>query len=510
MGTIVRGKYLITDPSLDTNYIKTDYAVYIEVDKIVAIDDYYKLTQQYPQANIIGNGQQLVMPGLIDAHSHGRGLSPIQKGVLNDYLENNLLDWAFMPVFSPELTSLMCSIRHIQNGCTTIHNNGFDIEGPEAVEHATRTIDAYLQSGIRLAYSPGVRNIDRLILDSKEFLKTLPQDLYEFYKPVVEQDSKAIENHYFEVFHTIYDKYHNNDTSIFLSPSWAQACTSEFLQRAKQVSIDMGGLPIHMHCVQTPIQKNFSLRKYGKTAIRYLHELELLGANTTLAHAIWVTAEDIDILAATATSITTHPSCNLAMRNGLAPVYAMHQKGINIAMGMDDKTINDDEDAIMEMRMLHKLHRIPTFDLTCPALSAREILQMATGNAAKVLGFSKITGALRIGMKADIIMVDLDNIINNPCVTSELDILELLIHRGMGRDVHTVFINGQLIMQDRKILSLDVANIYDQVREAAKCGLSAQQLENAKRLQRLKPYYQKWYNAWLNSQETNMYKMHSS
>src|SRR5207249_408615 len=105
--------------------------------------------------------------------------------------------------------------------------------------------------------------------------------------------------------------------------------------------------------------------------------------NLTLGHAIWVTEEDIDRLATRRASITSHPSCNLGMRNGLAPIYLMHRRGVNVAMGLDDKTINDDEDAIMELRMLHKLHRVPDYDLRTPALDAYDVLGMGTLNGAR-------------------------------------------------------------------------------------------------------------------------------
>jgi cytosine/adenosine deaminase-related metal-dependent hydrolase len=105
------------------------------------------------------------MPGLVDVHSHGRALSPIQKGALNDYLENNLLDWAFMPVFDPELMAALAAWRHLRSGCTTIHHMGFDTEGPQARGRSEKAIRTYLRSGIRGAFAPGVRNVDKLVLD---------------------------------------------------------------------------------------------------------------------------------------------------------------------------------------------------------------------------------------------------------------------------------------------------------------------------------------------------------
>src|SRR5262249_39162011 len=193
------------------------------------------------------------------------------------------------------------------------------------------------------------------------------------------------------------------DTRVLLSPSWAQACTERFLLRAKATAERLGKGAIHMHCVPTPIQKGFSFRQYGKSAVAWLDQLGLVGEKLALGHAIWVTEDDIDRLATRRASVTSHPSCNLGMRNGLAPIYAMHRRGVNVAMGLDDKTINDDEDAVMELRMLHKLHRVPDYDLRTPPLSAYDVLRMGAINGARAVGVAGQIGALQPGMKADII-----------------------------------------------------------------------------------------------------------
>ena len=200
----------------------------------------------------------------------------------------------------------------------------------------------------------------------------------------------------------------------------------------------------------------------------WLDERGLIDEQVALGHAIWVTDRDIDILAARRASITSHPSCNLGMCNGLAPVYEMARRGVNVAMGLDDKTINDDEDAVMELRMLHKLHRVPSYDLTTPPLSAREVLAMGTLNGARALGFDGYLGALTPGMKADAILVDLDRVLDDPWLTDELDIVEAFLHRAMGSDVATAVIGGRVVMEDRAFLTVDVPALYQEIRSAAK------------------------------------------
>ena len=382
MELLVRGKYIVTDAAAEGGGIIEDGAVLVCEEKVEAVGSFEILRQSHPEAQVLGNGTQLVLPGLVDSHSHGRGLSPIQKGVPNDYLENNLLDWAFMPGVDTELITALCAVRHLRNGSTLIHNNAFDSVGAGAVEAAKATINTYLRVGIRLAYSPGVRNIDKFILDTDGFLQSLPPAVKKVAEPLTQLDSVQLEEEYFSLFEELYNKYHSPATKILISPSWAQACTEDFLLRAKATADRLGKLPLHMHCLQTPLQKAFSLRKYGKTAIQYLADMGILDENIVLAHAVWVTEQDLKIMAERKVSVTSHPSCNLGMRNGITPVYFMLKQGINVAIGMDDKTINDDEDIIMELRMMHKMHRVPDYYLDTPALNALTVLKMATRNSA--------------------------------------------------------------------------------------------------------------------------------
>src|SRR5262245_51174117 len=242
MELLVRGKYVLT--SAAESRLLTDAAIRVAGDTVAEVGSWDTLRRAHSSTRVVGNGQQLLLPGLIDAHSHGRAISPIQKGVLNDYLENNLLDWAIMPGFDPELTAALGVVRHVRSGCTTIHHMGFDTDGPRALDRCERAIRTYLDGGIRLAFSPGVRNVDKLVLDSPAFLATLPPDLRAFAEPLVNLDSSAMERDYFDLFEHLHRTFDSDDTRILLSPSWAQAVTESFLARTKETSDRLGHVPI--------------------------------------------------------------------------------------------------------------------------------------------------------------------------------------------------------------------------------------------------------------------------
>ena len=244
---IMRSAYAITDPRLGRAGLIPGGAVAITDGSVAETGPFAALAAKYPGARVIGDGTQLLMPGLVDAHSHGRGLSPIQKGVSNDFLENALFDWAYMPILPPELTASLCALRHLRSGCTLLHHNGFDDDGPEGARRAHVAIRTYLSTGIRLAFSPGVRDESKLAMGGEEFIDTLPPDLSEAARPYVFFDKEAFADDYLRLFDELYETYNNTDTRILLAPSWAHGASEAFLRRVRAEAEARGGVMIHMH-----------------------------------------------------------------------------------------------------------------------------------------------------------------------------------------------------------------------------------------------------------------------
>jgi len=514
MDILARGKFVITDAASGEDGIITDGAAYLSEGKIIEVGDYASLKKKYPKATIKGNGQQLLMPGLIDGHSHGWGLTAIQRGIPYDFLENLIIDWAFMIEIDPELSAMMCAVRHLRNGCTTMHHNHSQRRTWDGIstmtETAEKSIKGYRKVGIRLTYSPGAKNMNTLALDDTEFFATLPAELQEFARPMVYYDKQEVINNYFETFEDLYHRYNDDDMKIIFGPSWVQGSTDEFLQRIKERSDELGKVPIHIHTLQTPIQKAFGLRKYGKSLLEHLEDIGLVDENLTLGHAVYLSESDIELLASRGASITHHPSCNLAVRNGIAPVYYLNKAGVKVALGIDDKGINDDEDAIMELRMIHRLHRISGFDLAnTPALSAFDVLEMGTSNGARVCGFEGGLGALKPNMQADAILVDLHEIMEDPWISPELNIAEIFVHRAKGVHVNTVIVGGKVVMEDRRVLTVDVDELYEAVRKQAAKGIGSPQRQFAENLQKIKPYYHKWYQDWIKMDFNPFYVLNS-
>jgi cytosine/adenosine deaminase-related metal-dependent hydrolase len=493
---LLHGSHLLTDPRLKSAGLIADGAVAITDGLVAETGRFAELRSRHPHARVLGNGTQLLLPGLVDAHSHGRGISPIQKGVRNDFLENALFDWAYMPVLPPELTAALCAWRHLRSGCTTLHHNGFDDDGAEGARRAHTAIRTYLATGIRLAFSPGLRDESKLVMGGDAFFATLPDDLRGPAKILTACNQDDLIEQYFQLFDDLYVTYHNADTRILLAPCWAHGASEDFLRRVRDASDSHGGALVHMHLLQSPVQKAWGLRRNGKPTIQWLDDLGLMDRRMAFGHAIWVTEDDIALMGDRQVNVTTHPSCNFHMRNGITPVMAMRAAGINVAMGMDDKTINDDEDAVMELRMMHKVHRLSTFNLRAPPMDAYEALETATVNAGRASGFEGEVGALLPGWKGDAILVDLDRVARDPWIDPGFDLIEAFVERALGSDVHTVVVGGRVCVENHIVTSIDVPALSASVRAFCASGLPPAHKARADLLARIKPYMQDWYANW--------------
>ncbi|MEG2204928.1 MAG: amidohydrolase family protein, partial [Oscillospiraceae bacterium] len=232
---LVHGKYAILDASLPQAGYREEVAVRVENSLIAEIGTWKDLRDRYPDEPVVGNGKQLLMPGLIDAHTHGAGLSYAQRGVHLDYLENSLLDFAVALQLPPELNSMMNAVRHITNGCTTIQHNESGVAlDPDMAEISRRKIAAYRKTGIRLGYSMGVRNRNTLALEDESFLTTLPDDLRKEAAPRVYYDHEKAAQMYLDAFDDVYQAENHGRVRVFLGPNWVQGSTDALLQQVKE------------------------------------------------------------------------------------------------------------------------------------------------------------------------------------------------------------------------------------------------------------------------------------
>jgi cytosine/adenosine deaminase-related metal-dependent hydrolase len=245
--------------------------------------------------------------------------------------------------------------------------------------------------------------------------------------------------------------------------------------------------------VESFYQKEYGTRTWSKTPIAHLNELGFLGPELSCAHAVWLTENDIDLLARNHTTVCHNASSNLRLKNGIAPVNAMLAKGVNVALGTDSTAINDDDDMLQEMRLVSKLHRQPS--IGAPAITCSQVLRMATLNAAQPTYFGDRIGALEKGRRADMVVLDLASI-EEPYLDPDTHIVDAILYRGKARQVDTVLIDGQAVLRGGRFTGLDKEEVLRELKDRFSRPVEPSALEAREMARRLLPYVERFYQSW--------------
>ncbi|MFZ0448716.1 MAG: amidohydrolase family protein [Desulfatiglandaceae bacterium] len=498
--TLVRAGQFV--PAYDRPAISNG-AIVVEGKIVKETGTYDELLKRYPNANEIGGDQFLLIPGLINGHGHGRGLSDFQRGALDNTLESWLLDTRKYVPISTYDDIAYSSARLLKSGVTTTMHNHILKDPVLYEEEFKEALKAYRDSGIRLQFNPGVRNQNPFIYgDNKAFMEGLPPNLKEALSSPSPAKSFSAEN-FIEVVEDFHDRYSDAMCRIGFGPLAPQWCTKELLHEIKQAAERLH-TPIHVHAVQSVFQKFYGLKFLGRTLIEYMNDIGFLGYPLVIGHCVWPTLDDIELLAKTHTAVTHHPSCNLRVRNGISPAFHMLQAGVLVGLGLDGKSINDDDDMIQEMKVCFLLHRIPSLELSSPHMTARTVFQMATENNAKLLGFEQELGRLEPGRLADLVLLDHKKMCY-PFVDPCHDPIETLLYRGKGSHVHTVMVNGQIVVEDGKLLTLDEEAIASRLAKAASRPRTEGEKALIQAMDELKSHVLKYYRGWTEKIELKPY-----
>jgi 5-methylthioadenosine/S-adenosylhomocysteine deaminase len=470
-------------------------AVAIDGNIIIDVGPYDQVSKKYHGVPTIGGEDFLLIPGLINGHGHGRGLSDFQRGAIDNTLESWLLSTRNYTPISAFDDIAYSAARLIKSGVTTtMHNHILGNPGHYEKEF-DESLQAYKDAGMRVQFNPGIRNDNPFVYgDNKNFLSSLPDHLQRLLTAPSKIGSLNGDN-FVKVVSDLYARYDNPMSKIGFGPLAPQWCTKELLVEIRRAA-DHLGAPIHIHALQSIFQKIYGLKSLGKTLIEYMKEIGFLGKGLTIGHCVWPTESDIELLAKTGTAVTHHPSCNLRVRNGIAPVVHMLQAGVVVGLGIDGKSINDDDDMIEEMKQCFLLHRIPSLDLDSPHLSSRQVFRMATHNNAMLLGYDRDLGRLEPGRLADMVLLNYREMCH-PFVDSCQDPIDTILYRGTGRHVHTVLINGTIVLRDGKLLTLDEETLENRLVEQASRPKTDKEKEFARAMNELRAHVVKYYSNWI-------------
>ena len=489
--SLIRGKYVICRVTGEESaQVLEDAAVFQQDGEIVEVGPYSDLTSRHRPDEKIGSSDMIVIPGLVNAHHHV-GLTPFQLGALDAPLETWVIARMANRDVDPYLDTLYCAMQMIESGITTVmHNHGLARLPVDAspYDSSARIIQAYQESGMRVAFSLSYRDQNQLLYEEdEEFLATLPADLrrsameYSEARPISHED-------YLSLCADLLSSNQSERTRVLISPHNVHTCSDTLL---RQIS-DFGArhsAGIHIHLQETIYQKMYGTRHWDKTPLGHLHDLGLLGPAVSCAHGVWLTDSDMDILAETGTIICHNPSSNLRLKSGIAPLNRMIEKGVSVAIGIDEAGINDDNDILQEMRLVQKLHRVP--GAASPSPTSHQILQMATVNGAKATLFGDRVGTLEPGQRADVVLVSLERI-SEPYLAPETDIVDALVYRGKGLDVDTVIVDGQVLLRNKRLTNLDKDEVISRLKDSLSGPLRPHEVQRRELGRRLLPYAERF------------------
>jgi 5-methylthioadenosine/S-adenosylhomocysteine deaminase len=419
--------------TMDSNHtIFHNASVVIKQGRIVDIGFSDSIALKYIASRIIDGKNKLVMPGLVNTHTHVpmnlfRGYSDDQP--LHDWLYKYIfpLEKKYVNAHSVRLGAQLAMIEMLKSG-TTMFNDMYYYE--DEVAKAAKEI--------------GMRGI------VCEGLISFPVPNARDYKEGIAYIEKLIKKWKGDSLITVGVSVHSPYT-----------CSSQLIKDAWALA-NKYKIPFNIHLAETKWEVDSIMKTFHCTPVQYLQKLGALSENVIAAHCVHLSDEDIAILAKTKTGVAHNPECNMKICSGVAPVPAMIKKGVKVGLGTDGAASNNNLDMFQAMYTASLLHKLSSNDPT--AMNAQQVVDMATINGAKVLGMDKLIGSLEKGKAADIIIIDLKRPEVYPLYNN---IYSSIVYSMNSSAVNTVIINGKVVMDNRKILNIDEDKLLDDVQNLA-------------------------------------------
>jgi 5-methylthioadenosine/S-adenosylhomocysteine deaminase len=407
-------------------------AVAVDRGTIVGLGPREEIEKAYRGREQIDASGRLVMPGLINAHTHAP--MTLFRGIADDLpLETWLYKYiwpAETKLLSPDFVRLgtqLAAAEMIRSG-TVLFCDMYYFEDDIA--------EACKEAGIRVV-------IGEALVDFPTANCKTPEDQLKYTEYLLSQ-------------------WHDDSLVIpSVQPHSPYAASSDLMQQSKALA-DQYGAPYLLHVSETQSEVQESIEKYGYTPVGRLADLGVLGPTTVAIHGVHLTDEDIELLAQHEASVVHCPESQLKLASGFTPVPKLLEAGVKVGLGTDGAASNNDLNMFGEMGTAAKVHKVMAGDPT--VVDARQALSMATLGAARVLGLQDRLGSLEIGKRGDMIVLDLDV----PHMVPVYNVTSHLVYAAHSSDVRTVIIDGRVVMRDREFLTLDEDEIFAGAREMAR------------------------------------------
>ncbi|NLN39369.1 MAG: amidohydrolase [Smithella sp.] len=409
-------------------------AIAVDGSVIVDVGKKDELLLNYTASKTIDAASSLAMPGLVNTHTHAA--MTCFRGIADDLA---LMDWLNNYIFPAEAKNVNPHLAY----------SGSLLACAEMIKSGTTTFcDMYIfeDETARAAKETGMRCL-------------LGEVLFDFPSPCCKTPEEGL-----ACTRMLADKWRDDPlVNIIVEPHSLYTCSDYVLREAKAIA-DEYGLMIGIHLLENKAERAELTEKLGRSPVSFLQETGWLGKNLLAFHCVCLSPEEINLFARHGCKVSHNPASNMKLANGIAPVPEMLKAGVTVGLGTDGCASNNTLDMIREMNTAAKLHKVARLDPTL--MDARTVLRMATIEGAKALGMERLTGSLEVGKKADIIILDLDK----PHLTPVYNEYSHLAYAAGGADVDTVIIDGKVVMENRRLLTIDESAVMENVREIA-CGI---------------------------------------
>ena len=403
-------------------------AVAVDGNDIAGVDTADAIRKQFRGAESIDAGGQIVMPGLINTHTHAPMV--LFRGLADDLALTEWLNKYIFPAeaktVSPEMVragTRLAALEMIQSGTTT-YADMYYFEEEIARETKAAGLRAVLGQTIIQFPVPDAKTPADSLARAERLIEEFKGD------PLI---TPAVAPH-----------------ALYTLDGPTLRAARELARRA--------GVPTIIHLAETRDEVMTAQERFKSSPVAYLDNLGFLGPGVLAAHGVWVSDADIAVLKARGVGISHNPESNMKLASGTAPVTAYLRAGVALGLGTDGAASNNDLDMFEAMRVASLLHKLQTMDPR--VVGAKTALEMATIGGARALGMEKQIGSLERGKRADLIVVNASTARHTPMY----DPISHLVYVTHGDDVQTTIVNGKVLMRSRKAVTLDENAVLSEAR----------------------------------------------
>lgn len=486
MTVLIKNAHVLTMDDDLKEYSQAD--ILVRGTKIEAIGPNLPVPENEPDVRIIDASDKLAMPGLVNGHIHSPG--NFRKGALDNLPLEIFMLYEVPPLSnkSPDhrtsyIRTMLSNIEMLKLGITAVHDDAFYVPVPTE-ESMDGLMKSYVDCGIRAVATIDQPNV--IEYEKYPFLyDLLPADI----RQQMASAPLMSTNDLLGCYQYLFDHWHNADggrVRAGVSVSAPQRVKVDYFEALSEISKKMD-IPFDVHILETKLQRVLGEEKYGKSLVRYVHDLGLLDEHMMVIHAIWIDDDDVRMIAEAGASVAHNPLCNLRLGSGVMTFRRHRNAGINICLGSDEGCSDDNANMWTVGKVAGLIHSI-----TDPEYrnwpKAAEIVWALTRGGAKAMRLEGKTGVLAPGYEADLILLDLNSLAFTPLN----DIYRQLVYCESGTSVVLTMVAGKIVVENGKILTVDEDAVKAEVRELMKeYRVEAEQA--AREADRLEPYYREMY-----------------